>query len=312
MDATGRTTNHEDAERALFDLLLDADTAPSPAPVFILGAPRTGSTLLYQALCSRFALPYIANLTNDRFAEAPIVGLAIQKAVPVRIRYDSRYGKTDGPFQPSEGSAVMTRWFGGGHPSAIVSSRIIKGEESHFVATLSAVETIYGLPLVIKNPWNCFRIPYLAQTLLSARIIWVCRNIADSARSDLAARYVTKGKADAWNSATPANVEQIRLLRPTAQVLENQYEFNLAISDSLNKHANGRWSRVWYEEFCSDPDSVLAAVGKFLDIQAVEGAKSVEIAAARRLGLSEEDEAEIESYVHKNAARFAQFRCPFI
>ena len=35
------------------------------SPVFIVGSPRTGSTLLFQLLVLRLGLPFVSNLTND-------------------------------------------------------------------------------------------------------------------------------------------------------------------------------------------------------------------------------------------------------
>jgi hypothetical protein len=291
-------------------LLERVGQAAAPAPIFILGAPRTGSTVLYQALCSRFGLPYIANLTNDHFARTPIVGLTIQKAVPVRIHYASRYGKTDGAFQPSEGSAVMTRWFGGGHPSALVSACILEGKEPHFLATLTAAEALFGAPLVIKNAWNCFRVRYLAKALPFARFIWIRRDVADAAKSDLAARYRTKGSAREWNSATPENIEELRRMAPAAQVVENQHAFNIAVAAGLNHHAEGRWREVWYEDFCGDPDAVLSDLGAFLERPSAQRASAVEIGRAGDVDLPAADGEAIDRYLAEHAERFSADRHP--
>ena len=117
-----------------------------PRPVFILGAPRTGSTYLYQIIASSFNLPYFSNLTNDYFSSTPIVGLAIQHGVETEIILSSQFGKTNGLFQPSEGSGPMRYWFGGGHPSQEVSNAILAGQEEHFLATVAACETYIMMP----------------------------------------------------------------------------------------------------------------------------------------------------------------------
>ncbi|WP_193370338.1 sulfotransferase family protein [Pelagibius marinus] len=293
------------AEQAVLQTLLSARGDAAPTAIFILGAPRTGSTVFYQALCSRFALPFIANLTNDSFAETPIVGLSIQKSLPVQIRYDSRYGKTEGPFQPSEGSAVMTRWFGGGHPSALVSARILEGMEPHFLATLAAAEALFAAPLVIKNAWHCFRVPYLAEALPSARFIWIRRDVGAAAKSDLAARYHTKGSAQEWNSATPVNVEDLRRLAPAAQVVENQHAFNTAVAAGLTRHAGGRWREIWYEDFCNDPEAVLTDLDGFLERSPVEGACDIEIGRSGAVDLPAVDGDAIDRYLAEQVERLS-------
>ena len=293
------------AETALFDRLGASVPAVQPHPTFILGAPRTGSTLLYQAICGGLRLPYIANLTNDMFPETPIVGLAIQKSVPVTVGFANRYGKTEGPFQPSEGSVVMTRWFGGGHPSALVSARIRDGMEPHFLATLAAAEALFGAPLVIKNAWNCFRVAYLAEALPAARFIWIRRDIAAAAKSDLAARHATKGSATEWNSATPANVEELRRLLPAAQVVENQDAFNTAIATGLRAHADGRWQDVWYEDLCADPSGTLTAVAVFLGRPYAEDLPVATINEARTWRLPEDDEHMVDAYLAEHRTRLS-------
>lgn len=298
----------EFAEKVILKTLGRAGSASRPSPIFILGAPRTGSTLLYQALCSRFALPYIANLTNDRFARTPIVGLAIQKSVPRAIDFRSRYGKTDGPFQPSEASAVMSHWFGGGHPSQLVSSSIRDGAETHFKMTLAGAEAMFKAPLLMKNPWNCFRIRYLARALPKARFIWIRRDIAESAKSDLSARYATKGSPQIWNSATPANVDSLRTLPPTAQVVENQHEFSRAIAEALKESAGNRWAEAWYEDFCADPDGQVARLGAFLNLAPSPTTAPINVVHEKRRDLEVDDVDAIDSYLMEHAERLASHR----
>ena len=290
-------------EDELFRLLMKEDGGASSTTLFVLGAPRTGSTVLYQALCSRFSLPYISNLTNDNFPKTPIIGLAIQKALPVDIPLNSRYGKTQGALQPSEGSAIIARWFGGGHPSALVSSTILQGMTAHFLTTLSAAEMLFERPLVIKNPWNCFRVRSLAETLPAARFIWIRRDIAAAAKSDLAARYKTKGSPTLWNSATPANVDELRRLPPAAQVVENQYEFNVAIGNGLRSHADGRWAQVRYEDFCRDTGRVLDELACSLGVASAAQRMPIALTRAGNWELPRADQVAIDSYISEHCHR---------
>jgi Sulfotransferase family len=289
-----------DIEAAIFGTVQTDDT--EPRSIFILGAPRTGSTFLYQAVVSCFGLPYISNLTNSQFAATPIVGLAIQHGIAVEVAFSSAFGKTEGPFQPSEGSAVMMNWFGGGHPSQLVSTGIRDGKEEHFRRTVIAVEALYQAPLVIKNAWNCFRVPWLAGALPKARFVWIRRDIRDAALSDLVARVLTKGDACAWNSATPANVEALRRLPPAHQVVENQYEFNLAVRDGLKNTAD-RFIEVWYEDLLAAPGAVLCAIADRFGLVNNVPRDCARIARAdRRLSLPEARDA-IEDYVAANFER---------
>lgn len=286
--------------------LLSGATGLPTKPVFILGAPRTGSTVLYQAIIHAFGLPYISNLTNQDFPQTPIFGLAIQRWAPRDIGLESHFGKTKGIFGPSEGSAVMSRWFGGGHPSQTASSWIIPGQEEHFVATMAAVERLYGgKPLLIKNAWNCFRIACLAELLPQAKFIWIRRDMREAAESDLEARYLTKGAPDIWNSATPSNVEALRSLPPFQQVVENQYEFNKAIDAGLNSAADGRFVTVWYEDLLADASGVLARIGELLGIDAMQTIDQADISGRASRQISASNAVAIKRYVDANMGRLA-------
>jgi hypothetical protein len=291
----------EAAERNLLEL---GATDAKPSPIFILGAPRTGSTVLYQAMAAAFRLPYIANFTNRHFPSNPIVGIAIQNGIRVDIGFESAFGKTEGLFQPSEGSAVMTCWFGGGHPSQIVSTCIRQGSEPHFTRTLAAVEAICGAPLLVKNAWHCFRVAYLARALPKARFVWIRRDIRDAALSDLKARRLTKGDLNAWNSATPADVAELRTLPPEAQVVENQHAFNAAIGVGLRSDAPSRAVEIWYEDFIADPAAALTSIGEFIGIPLQADAPLPHVYGRCRKTLGDSEFEPVCRYVLDNRTRF--------
>ncbi len=283
-------------------------SGPAPHVVFIIGAPRTGSTYFYQLVVAGFGLPYFSNLTNRFFATHPLIGLWLQSAEASRdpIRFVSSYGKTPGLFQPSEASAIMGRWFGGGHPSQTVSDTVLPGREAHLMRTLNAAERLFGRPLVIKNAWNCFRLDYLARALPVAGFIWIRRDIRAAAGSDLAARYAVHGDPHAWNSATPADVAVLRARPYAEQVVENQFAFNEAIRKSLQQIDRRRWTSLWYEDVCSSPSTALQALGRALPLVGKFAELTVnEASQASGGGLSEADRDDIRSFVEAQAARFA-------
>jgi len=255
---------NEELEKVLFDAV---SGSISPKTIFIVGAPRTGSTILYQLMISSFGLPFFSNITNELYSKTPIIGLAVQHGLSIGIKTENAYGKTVGEFQPSEGSAILSEWFGGGHPSQDKSFEIINGREHHFKQTLATVEHLYsGVPLIIKNPWNCFRISYLAKALPEAKFIWIRRDIVAASVSDLNARISTKESPYAWNSATPSNVNELKKLLPSEQVLENQYEFNEAINASLSELDPSRKMEVWYEDLVLNSQYESDRVSEFLNI----------------------------------------------
>jgi hypothetical protein len=201
----------------------------------------------------------------------------------------------------------MAHWFGGGHPSQLMSRRILEGMDSHFTATLAAVNFFFGAPLVIKNAWNCFRTEYLASALPTANFIWIRRDIRAAAKSDLAARYAVQGSGDTWNSATPANVEALRARPCWEQVVENQYEFGKAISATLQGLSSGRFVEVWYEDLVADASATLSRIAEKLDLlrgrrlNPLDDNSRVQETERQELGGTETE--ALDRYVYENLSK---------
>ncbi|MCB0031474.1 MAG: sulfotransferase, partial [Anaerolineales bacterium] len=51
--------------------------------LFVVGAPRSGTTLLYQLLATRFAVSYFNNFTA-RFTAAPLLGQKLWRWFPAK------------------------------------------------------------------------------------------------------------------------------------------------------------------------------------------------------------------------------------
>lgn len=292
-------------------LSMPAEGGAMTGPLFILGAPRTGSTFLYQTMAAAFDLPYVANLTNDAFATTPIVGLSIQAAWPLRgqLSAESRYGKTQGLFQPSEGSAVMRRWFGGAHPSELMSREVLPDQVGHMQATIRAASRLFGRPLLIKNAWNCFRIEALARILPSAAFIWIRRDIEASATSDLNARYAVHGDPLTWNSATPRNVEALRSLPYWEQVVENQVAFARAIEEGFSRLPRGKKATIWYEDLCAAPSQALDRLAEGLDgLSSAKAGRVLPVCRAEEvyLALQPLDRVRIAAYIAAQAERLSR------
>jgi hypothetical protein len=261
-----------------------------------------------------YGLPYLANLTNQHFAQHPIIGLWLQVGFPIfdRISGRSRFGDVEGAWQPSEASPVMAAWFGGGHPSELVSPRALPEREAHFRRTIDAAHRLCGRPLVIKNAWNCFRLPYLRAALPEATFIWIRRDLAASACSDLRARYVVQGDPNAWNSATPRNWEALCDRPYWEQVVENQAEFSRAIADGLAGLSPARCVQIWYEDLCADPEGSLGTLGTtlsaLLELPFVPSRIPAIAQESSEDALDARDTRAIEGYIATNAARFEPLR----
>jgi len=302
------------AEDVLFDRFASAlDTTDVPL-VFILGSPRTGSTLVYQVLINYFDFFYFSNFIADHFSVYPAVGAVLDQALNPRdiTAYESEFGKTKGMWEPSEASAIFKNWFGGEHPSQTKSSNVLSGQDVHIQKTMKSIFSLTGRPVLSKNAWNCFRIAAIMELFPRSSFVWVRRDIRESAISDLASRY-KHGGATIWNSATPSNYLEIQKLPYWQQVVEQQYEYNKTIEADLRQFSRGQFIEVWYEEMCRDAEGQVARLRDYfyaqhlpLTMKQVSSAQPIHISQGAKVSV-QQDYSKIAQYVDEQRKRLSKY-----
>lgn len=298
------------AQSLLFQQLGATDT--EPRVIHVLGSPRTGSTLFYQLLIQGLEVSYFSNLIADHFPRHPVVGAAIEQALGLQAPASttSRYGKTEGVEGPSEASSLFMHWFGGGHPSQVVSSRILDAaREQHLASTFRSMETLRSRPVLTKNAWNCFRIEEIVRLLPESYFLWIQRDLYRAARSDLRSRY-RHGGPESWNSASPSNYEEIRARPYWEQVIEQQYEYNRTLGDDLGRYAPQRHLHVWYEDLCDRPEATLDAVHSALAEAGIDVERRIHETPqleSTTLGSPDDDDRRMLEYVEAHAERLAPY-----
>lgn len=285
--------------------------------LFILASPRTGSTLLYQLLANRYDFFYFSNFINDLLSNTPVLGAILDARLNPRtpLPFQNSFGKTAGLFGPSEASYVLQTWFGGGHPSEIVSSTPLENQGDVMVGSLTAIQAATGRGILIKNAWNCFRVAALAETLPGARFLWLRRDIRCSAFSDLDARYRRGDPQTVWNSATPSNYKQIQQQPYWKQVVEQQYAYAQSLTKQLGNLEPSRHILVWYEDLCLRTAAQLERVDSFLAREVPlaprrsDGFPELRISTTRELN---DDRCKILTHVEENKPRLSSCLHPDI
>lgn len=234
--------------------------------LFILGSPRVGSTLLYQVVINHFDVFYPTNSFVELFESDHF----LLSELPMEFRrtkfvdYKSLYGKTSGEDQPSEASGLFRYFFGGEHPSESKSKEPLPGLEKKFVQFMNQLFITNKKPFVFKNAWNCFRIEFLSQIFPKACFLWIRRDVAASAYSDLQSRR-QRGSTEIWNSATTENYKAIQKLPYWEQVVEQQYSYAQRISKDFSQLSCSRYFEVWYEELCGKTNKTIDELKSFLE-----------------------------------------------
>jgi hypothetical protein len=249
---------------------------PDDRVAFIVGAARSGTSLLYKALCLHPDAAWISNWVArfPRFPELAVLN-RIPRALPARARrvwFDAGsnayvYGRArsfrDRVFpMPVEGEPVYRR---SGIGDAEVD-RSNAGTGSQLRDAFGSIRSFSGGRVVIsKRIANNLRIPTLARTFPGARFVELVRDGRAVAFSLSRVDWWPASQVW-WYGGTP---EQWRAegLDPWAMCARNWVEELAALREGFASVTDPQILRLRYEELVADPVSVLERVATFVGLE---------------------------------------------
>ncbi len=239
----------------------------SHAPVFIVGAPRCGSTLLIQALTVALKLGYLSNF-HCRWFGAPAFAESCRGATDLAPdrKYTSYHGQTTGRLAPAECGEWWYRFFRR-KPAYVTAQEVDETSMLAFRRSIGSLTRVFQRPVVFKNLYASLRIQAIAKYVPESLFVILRRNEVDNGISLLKARHDRYGDYSAWFSLEPPGAEGIRSLPPHQQVIEQIRLTYLAIEKDLTLAGVGRdrCLQLTYENFCSDPEATVQTVQSFLE-----------------------------------------------
>ena len=174
--------------------------------LFIIGAPRSGSTLLTQLLARATSIGFINNLTA-RFWRAPVLAMALQMhagGLLTRERFDSDRGATFGMEQPSEFGFFWRRWFAYNDSHAVDADMVARIDQVALRSEIAGMSHAASAPMMFKNLAACgMNARFLATVIPQSVFLVVLRDRLATARSILRARYRTSSDFGTWFSVRP-------------------------------------------------------------------------------------------------------------
>ncbi|HVS08744.1 MAG TPA: sulfotransferase [Planctomycetota bacterium] len=220
-------------------------------PLFVVGAPRTGTTLALQVLAGGFRFAWFTNASNNRPLAPVWSAWRSLRAHPIEASFTSDYGRIEGPSAPSDGWRVLKRWFPLYDDSAPVQRL---GE---LRTTVRLLERLFGAPFLLKNNHNSTRIDALAGLFGSALFVHVTRSLPEAAASLLEARARHRVPLGAWWSASPPAEHGRRFTSELEQVVRTLRGLDEHLRSSLTRLPRDRWLAIDYEALCAEPGRLL-------------------------------------------------------
>lgn len=235
--------------------------------IYIVGAPRSGTTLLSQLLSRYLPVGYIDNLIA-RFWQRPSVGIRLSRSLlgnagREAIAFDSKHGVTQGVEGPHEFGYFWRQWLAlDGAETHKLSNR--EAEAIDGVGLKRALENEilkeFGAPVVFKNVICGFQAEILSRVHPASLFVWIRREPEDVVRSILKCRMERYGRYDAWWSLKPSTYPLlVKIESPVRQVLGQVMDCMREFEQELSK-PGVRSLTVEYSDLVNRPDVVLAEV----------------------------------------------------
>lgn len=259
---TSLNTTLADAQREVLQ-----DVGELYPTIHILGAPRSGTTLVSQLLPSFLGVGHINNLIAT-FWKAPVYGIELSKkliGMTYKSTFHSDFGRTTGINEPHE--------FGYFWNHHLKYDSLAQKDTDHeenidwngLSYLIRNMLSSYGCPIVFKS----FLLGFHARTFYSylpkTCFIYIKRNLVDNVLSILDMRTKLNGDVSVWGSIKPAQYDRLKELDVYEQVvgqvmcLEHEYLKQLDQIPETNKIL------FRYEDLCERPSEFLSFVQtKFL------------------------------------------------
>ena len=223
--------------------------------LLIVGAPRSGTSLVYQALSQYLDVSFPSN-GSVMFSRAPITAARLQQRLRTSRRpsFRSFYGQTCRLTDTNDGFEIWNRWLGSDRyqPARELTDEQIADMRSFFARWTGLLDK----PLLNKNNRNALAIRLLADCLPQARFIVVRRNPVMVAQSLITARKRIQGDVSAAWGLQARSVASDDCLSHVDAVFHQLADIETQMAAQLQQVANDRVFSMTYEGFCEQPASM--------------------------------------------------------
>lgn len=247
-------------------------------PTFILGPPRSGSTLLYQSVAFALATSYFTNLANRlRVTGSPAIPVIAARLVKtLRLTehhhetFDNYYGRGKGWGSSSNGLEIWDTWFPEGYIGP--GQTPIQLQRAIYQA-VAATERISNRPFINKGQNHSVRIQALVEIFPEALFIQCLRSPLDMAQSIFIARtrdfpflgYKPQDPGRVWFSVKPKEYKSIKDKGLIEQICEQVYFTEQNIAADRQIVGQERFHFVHYRDFCQRPRQEIEKIAKFMN-----------------------------------------------
>lgn len=234
-----------------------AQEAPQHPLLLVVGAPRSGTTLVHQVAAHHLDVTYFPNSSSVFPRSSLLLSTRRSRAQrPGPASFRSYFGQTREWRAANDGFHVWDRWLGDDRYRPGLNFRPEDGESMR--RFLRRWTRAADRPLLNKNNRNSVCLPLLARELPEARFLVVRRDPLSVVQSLLGARESVQGHASiGWGLCSRDSAPEAGRAGQIDAVCDQILEIEARLDEDLVTLDGDRLREVSYEEFCARPDELL-------------------------------------------------------
>jgi len=238
--------------------LIDNSIEPDLPIIIICGVPRSGTTLVSQAVIKYLPVSYLSNLTA-LFPRSPIIANTLfRKFLNKKISFSSYYGKTVHLSGPNDAFFIWNRWLK--EDSSGIKCVLREEKADEMTQFFGAFQREFGKPLILKNNSLNTQAAPIASALPNSYFICMTRDPIYVAQSLINARKEIQGNLNdaLWvDDPDKSGIQDGNYVEDVCnQVLYHEKK----IAEQQKLIGAERFRIVRYEDFIEDPNVLLKEI----------------------------------------------------
>ena len=227
-------------------------------PVFIVGSPRSGTTVLYQLLCKHTNFSYINNFIGHWY-RIPILAA---KAYTVlfqggnELELNSNFGKSKNHYGPNEFGEFWYKYYSKTHSFKNQN----KKSAEKLKMEIAAITKIFEKPILLKNVVNSMRIESLSNIFDNSTFIVIERDKLDNAQSILNARISLHNNKNHQSAVITPSMRDNPSLPFYKDIINQLNDIHLNIESSFKRLDKDKSIFIEYEDLCNNTPKVLKTI----------------------------------------------------
>lgn len=237
---------------------------------FIVGNPRSGTTLFLQWLSSLGCFSYPTN-TLARFAYAPYIGALIQEMLfnkkydllnelnitDNEINFKSLLGKSSGYLDPNEFQHFFRNYIPNYFPTFIHENEFNNIDFKSMLQALISIENVFNKPFVTKAMLLQYNLADFYAQIPNSIFFYIKRDPFFVMQSIYMSRIKYYGDVTKWWSVKPKEYNELITKDIYQQIAGQVYHTDKAIEEELALIPENNKIIIHYEEFCDNPEYYL-------------------------------------------------------